>query len=96
MKFRGKRRVLALSGTTGKNSGGCERGLRRQRLHLVDGRPHLAALAGETRLIAHLPFLEHLRSLGEAAAEIWWDLHGGQLGRTSTLDLARLLAGVPA
>ncbi|WP_374565802.1 patatin-like phospholipase family protein [Ideonella sp.] len=73
-----------------------ERRLRRQRLHLVDGRPHLAALAGETRLIAHLPFLEHLRSLGEAAAEAWWGQHGRQLGRESTLDLARLLAGVPA
>jgi NTE family protein len=73
-----------------------ERRLRDQRLHLVDGRPALAVLAGETRLIAHLPFLEHLRSMGHAAAQAWWQRHGGLLGRRSSIDLAALLAGVPA
>ncbi|HJV70432.1 patatin-like phospholipase family protein [Ideonella sp.] len=73
-----------------------ERRLRRQRLHLVDGRPTLASLAGETRLIAHLPFLEHLRSLGQAAAEGWWQQHGGHLGQRSSLDLAALLNGPAA
>ncbi len=73
-----------------------ERRLRRQRLHLVDGRPALAALASETRLIVHLPFLEHLRELGAAAARSWQDRHGASLGRRSSIDLASLLAGVPA
>lgn len=73
-----------------------ERRLRRQRLHLVDGRPTLALLAGETRLIAHLPFLEHLRSLGQAAAESWWQQHGEHVGRRSSLDLAALLNGPAA
>ena len=75
---------------------GRERRLRRHRLHLLDGRPHLAALAGETRLIAHLPFLEHLHSLGHAAAQLWWDLHGARIGRSSTFDLADLLPRAPA
>jgi len=73
-----------------------ERRLRRQRLHLVDGRPMLAALRSETRLIAHLPFLEHLRDLGAATAREWWDRHGPAVGRRSSIDLARLLAGLPA
>jgi NTE family protein len=73
-----------------------ERRLKRQRLHMVDGRPALSALASETRLIAHLPFLEHLRDLGAAAARSWWDRHGGSLGRRSSIDLASLLAGRPA
>jgi NTE family protein len=73
-----------------------ERRLRRQRLHLVDGRPELAALASETRLIAHLPFLEHLRDLGAAAARGWWARHATALSRRSSVDLAELLANRPA
>ncbi|MGM9485967.1 patatin-like phospholipase family protein [Ideonella sp. YS5] len=73
-----------------------ERRLKRRRLHLIDGRPELAALASETRLIAHLPFLEHLRDLGAAAARGWWARHATALGRRSSLDLGGLLAGHPA
>jgi NTE family protein len=73
-----------------------ERRLSRQRLHLVDGRTALAALASETRLIVHLPFLEHLRELGAAAARDWQQRHGRCLGRRSSIDLAALLAGRPA
>jgi len=73
-----------------------ERRIRRQRLHLVDGRPTLARLAGETRMITHLPFLEHLRALGHAAAETWWQQHSGLLGQRSSVDLAGLLTGLPA
>ncbi|MEK8031391.1 patatin-like phospholipase family protein [Ideonella sp. DXS29W] len=73
-----------------------ERRLRHLRLHLVDGRAHLATLAGETRLIAHLPFLEHLRALGEAAGRRWWGEHGRLVGRSSTVDLAAVWEGVAA
>lgn len=67
-----------------------ERRLRRQRFHRVDGRPGLAALAGETRLIAHLPFLEHLRDLGHAEGAAWLARHEGDIGRRSSLDIADL------
>jgi NTE family protein len=73
-----------------------ERRLRRLRLHVVDGRPALAALAGETRLIAHLPFLQHLHDLGQAAAEAWWAAHGDQVGHRGSVDLAALLGNPPA
>ncbi len=73
-----------------------ERRLRQARLHLVDGRPALASLSGETRLIAHLPFLEHLRGLGQAAAEAWWARRGSDVGQRSSLDLATLLDGPAA
>lgn len=73
-----------------------ERRLRRLRLHLVDGRPALAALAGETRLIAHRPFLEHLHGLGRAAGEAWWAAHGPRVGHQGSVDIARLLGQPPA
>jgi NTE family protein len=73
-----------------------ERRLRRVRLHRVDGGSALAALAGETRLIAHLPFLQHLHAQGHAAAEAWWAAHGAAIGHRSSMDLQALLAGLPA
>jgi NTE family protein len=68
-----------------------ERRLRRLRLHLVDGRQALASLAGETRLIAHLPFLEHLHAVGQRAGEAWWAANRQYLGHRESVDLAALL-----
>jgi NTE family protein len=74
--------------------GGLERRLRRLHLHLIDAHEELGELAGETRLIAHLPFLENLHALGRARAQRWLDTHGGALGRRSSIDLAALYAPV--
>ncbi|MFT3720538.1 patatin-like phospholipase family protein [Pseudorhodoferax sp.] len=63
------------------------------RWHLVDGGPVLAALRGETRLIAHLPFLRRLRDAGRAATQQWLDGPAGQVGRRSSVDLQALAAG---
>lgn len=73
-----------------------ERRLRGLRLHLVDGRPLLSHLAGETRMIPLLAFLEHLHNLGVQAAENWWLSHGPSLGRRSSIDLEALLGDPPA
>jgi len=55
--------------------------------HLIDGGTALAALSADSRLIAHRPFLEHLRDLGRAHALDWLQRHGAGLGRRSSLAL---------
>lgn len=74
--------------------GGLERRLRRLHLHLIDAHEELGELAGETRLIAHLPFLENLRGLGRARADRWLAAHAGDVGHRSSIDLAALYAPV--
>lgn len=66
------------------------------RWHLVDGAPVLAALRGETRLIAHLPFLLRLRDAGRAAAQIWMAEAGDQVGRQGSVDLRTIARGAAA
>lgn len=65
----------------------------RARWHLVDGAPVLAALHGETRLIAHQPFLQHLRDTGRTAAQAWLAETGAQVGRRSSVSLQALSQG---
>lgn len=67
--------------------GRLERRLRRLRTHRIDAHEDLAELPGETRLIAHLPFLERLRDLGRARAAQWLAMHGASLGRRSSANL---------
>jgi NTE family protein len=74
--------------------GGLERRLRRLHLHLIDAHDDLGELAGETRLIAHLPFLQSLHALGRARAQRWLDAHAGDVGHRSSIDLAALYAPV--
>jgi NTE family protein len=66
-----------------------ERRLRRTRFHLVDADDALGALASETKLIAHLPFLERLRECGRQRALAWLARHGDSIGRRSSVDLLR-------
>lgn len=92
-------RMLAESCAEARNSawplvGRLERRLRRLHLHLIDAHDDLSELAGETRLIAHLPFFENLRNLGRARAQRWLDAHGSDVGRRSSIDLAELYAPV--
>jgi NTE family protein len=68
-----------------------ERLLARARWHVVDGASALEAMATETRLIAHAPFLEHLRDLGREHAKTWIADHAGDVGRRSSVDLLSLL-----
>lgn len=67
--------------------GRLERRLRRMRFHLVDAQDLLAPLSSDTRLIAHLPFLQRLRDHGRERAAAWLKSHGGRLGRASSADL---------
>ncbi len=74
--------------------GALERRLRRLHLHLIDAHEELGEMAGETRLIAHLPFLENLRDLGRTRAERWLTDNAGDVGERSSIDLAALYAPV--
>jgi NTE family protein len=79
--------------------GGVEAHLARLRFHLIDGHDVLAALSPDSRLIAHRPFLEHLRDAGRARALAWLADHGRAVGRHSSADLHALFghhAGHPA
>jgi len=67
--------------------GAIERRLRRLRTHLIDGDGELAGLKPETRMIAHLPFLERLRDLGRLRVQRWIAEHGASVGRRSSVDL---------
>ncbi len=75
------------------------------RWHLIDGHDTLAALAPDSRLIAHRPFLEHLRDAGRQRALDWLARHGGAFGHKASADIEALfgtdtppaeLAGVAA
>ncbi len=76
--------------------GSVDQRLARLHWHVIDGHDALAALAPDSRLIAHKPFLEHLRDAGRARALAWLSRHGAQLGRGSSADLRALFIGPPA
>ena len=70
--------------------GGIEGRLAGLRWHIVDGLASLAALAPESRMIAHQPFLEALRDAGRRSAQDWLAQHRGTLGQRSSVDIVAL------
>ena len=64
--------------------------LARLRTHLIDAQADLGHLAQETRLIAHMPFLNKLFALGRERARAWLDGPGLSVGQASSADLASL------
>ena len=72
--------------------GRLERRLVRLRTHLIDSEAVLAGLTQESRLIAHLPFLESLRDLGRDRAQRWLATTAARVGRGSSVELAQLFA----
>jgi NTE family protein len=73
--------------------GAADQRVARLHWHVIDGHDALAALSPDSRLIAHKPFLEHLRDAGRARAIDWLARHGAQLGRSSSADLRALFVG---
>lgn len=72
--------------------GRIEQRLARLRTHLIDAQADLGHLAQETRLIAHMPFLQKLCELGRERARAWLDGPGQRVGLASSVDLAVLFA----
>ena len=71
--------------------GSMERRAVRARWHVVNGHDTLAALPGESRMIAHLPFLEKLRDAGREQAKAWLRKHRRDVGRHSSIELGKLV-----
>lgn len=76
--------------------GKLEQRLARLRTHLIDAQADLGHLAQETRLIAHMPFLNKLCELGRQRARGWLEGPGQSVGQASSADLATLFAPEPA
>jgi len=72
---------------------GIEARLAGLRWHLVDGLDALAALAPESRLIAHKPFLVALHDAGRQCAMDWLARHRDAIGRRSSVDPVALFGG---
>lgn len=72
--------------------GQLERRIGKAKFHLIDAQDYLGELATETKLAAHLPFLETLRDLGREQARSWLQDNYGQVGRCSSANLAELFA----
>jgi NTE family protein len=71
---------------------GSDARLARLHWHLIDGHETLASLSNHSRMIAHRPFLDHLREAGHARTLAWLDRHGPMIGRRSSADLHALFS----
>jgi NTE family protein len=67
-----------------------ERRLQGMRFHMVDSSQLPLLERGETRLLAHGPFLELLKEQGRARASQWLLTHAHAIGRASSIDLMQL------
>jgi NTE family protein len=74
-------------------SGALERRLKRLRWHVIDAEVPLGGLRTETKLIAHMPFLQRLHDEGRQQALAWLDGPGRLAGQRSSADLRQLLGG---
>lgn len=72
--------------------GQLERRIDNAKFHLIDAQDHLGELATETKLAAHLPFLETLRDLGREQARGWLKDNYGHVGRRTSANLAELFS----
>ena len=66
--------------------------LARLRMHLIDAHDALGALAQETKLITHGPFLHSLRDRGRERATLWLEGAARRVGKASSVDLAAMFA----
>jgi NTE family protein len=72
--------------------GRMERRLRGMRFHMVDTMSQTALQRTDTKMLAHGPFLQHLRGLGRACADGWIAEHAGSIGHRATVDLKQWFA----
>lgn len=88
-------RALAESSTVARRRwwrSGSDARLARLNWHLIDGHETLASLSNHSRMIAHRPFLDHLREAGHARTMAWLSQHGEAIGRRSSADLSALFS----
>lgn len=69
--------------------GRLERRLQKMRFHMIDASQLVSLERSETKLLAHLPFLELLHRQGRDRTATWLTSHADELGRRSTIDLKK-------
>lgn len=67
-----------------------ERRLRRVHFHAISAGDVLENLPIDSKLAVNLPFFERLKASGKEMAEEWLTAHADKVGKTSSLDLAKL------
>jgi NTE family protein len=72
--------------------GRLERRLQKLRFHMIDSSQLASLKRSETKLLAHAPFLELLRSQGQQRASAWVDAHFAGVGHRSTVDVKKWFA----
>jgi NTE family protein len=60
-------------------------------LHGIDGGAKLGKLGASSKVNNHPAFLRYLHGYGREAADVWLDRHRHEVGKESTVDLARLV-----
>lgn len=69
------------------NLGRLERRLQKLRFHMVDTGGVASLHRTDTKLLAHAPFLDMLKSQGRERAQAWLDTHFVGVGQRSTINL---------
>ena len=72
--------------------GRLERRLQQLRFHMIDSSRLASLERSETKLLAHAPFLELLRSQGHQRASAWLAEHADGVGQRSTVDVKKWFA----
>ena len=72
--------------------GRLERRLQKLRFHMIDSSRLASLQRSETKLLAHAPFLDLLRSQGHERASAWLAEHAAGVGQRSTVDLKKWFA----
>jgi NTE family protein len=79
--------ALGYGGQGRMRLGRLERRLAGSRFHMIDSQDLIGHLSTDTKLAAHLPFLEELRDLGRGRAREWLEQTRQHLGRRSSIDV---------
>lgn len=64
---------------------------RQMHVHAIGGNSAFAALGAASKYNAEMEFLDHLKEMGQAAADAWLSHHADAIGKHSSLDLKALL-----
>lgn len=83
-------RILTAARQSWFPSGRLERRVARCHFHMLEARDLARRYSAESKLAAHLPFLEVLRDLGRGQAQEWLTRHRRHLGKRSSVDITAL------
>jgi NTE family protein len=65
----------------------------RMLIHMISNEDELRALGAASKFNADTDFIKHLHGIGVRTADKWLTENGGKLGKTSSVDLAKLVSG---